>query len=107
MKRIEILGYKWDVDFVAPDDKKLEGNDGICWYNKRLMFIRNDVNKTTKECILRHELVHAILDVQGRHCQRKFDKEEVCEFIAYLNPIITKLVKEVMRNERKPIQKAQ
>ena len=107
MKRIEILGYKWDVDFVAPDDKKLEGNDGICWYNKRLMFIRNDVNKTTKECILRHELVHAILDVQGRHYQRKFGKEEVCEFIAYLNPIITKLVKEVMRNERKPIQKTQ
>lgn len=107
MKIIEILGYKWDIDFVSPDNPNLYPNDGCCWYNKRLMLIRNDVDKTTSECILRHELVHAILDVQGRHYQRKFDKEEVCEFIAYLNPIITKLVKEVKRNERKPIQKAQ
>lgn len=107
MKRIEILGYKWDVDFVAPEDKKLEGNDGVCWYNKRLMLIRNDIDKTMTECILRHELVHAILNVQGRHYQTTFGKEEVCEFVAFLTPTIERLVKEVMRNERKPIQKTQ
>ena len=39
--------------------------------------------------------------------KKKFEKEEVCEFVAFLTPTIERLVKEVMRNERKPIQKAQ
>lgn len=107
MKRIEIFGYKWDVDFVAPENQNLRGNDGCCLFNKRLILIRNDVGKSATECILRHELTHAMLCVQGRHYQRKFDVEEVCELVAFLTPAINSIVKEVKRNERKPIQKAQ
>ena len=30
-----------------------------------------------------HELTHAILNTQGRHYQKRFELEELCEFVAW------------------------
>ena len=96
MKTIKIQNYKWAVDFV-PVDQLPRTTDGITLYNERKILIRNDLDKVTTECILRHELTHAILCIQGRWIQKKFTQEEVCEFVGFQTPTINELVKEVLR----------
>ncbi len=95
MKTIKIQNYKWTVDFV-PVDQLPRATDGITLYNERKILIRNDLDKVTTECILRHELTHAILCIQGRWIQKKFTQEEVCEFVGFQTPTINALVKEVL-----------
>jgi len=91
---IDIYGYKWKVRFV--DVSEMEDKmDGHTFYNERLILIRNDLEEITSECVLRHELTHAILCIQGRWLQEHFTQEEMCEFIGFQTPLLNKLVAKV------------
>ena len=87
--------YPFKVQFV--DYEELNGCDGKTFINGRTIKIRNDLDGIDTELVLRHEVVHAILDTQGRCYQKKFDLEEVCEFIAYKLPEINNVVDTILR----------
>lgn len=86
-----IGGHNWELKFV--DKKEIEGNDGLCKPNDFIILIRKDLKKETASLVFAHEVVHAILDTQGRCYQKRFNIEEVCEFVAWQNDTVHTLVK--------------
>lgn len=86
--------YECKIAFVGKE--QIQGSDGQTRCNDFQILIRNDLSPVTTELILRHEVVHALLDTQGRVYQKKFDLEEVCEFIAWKLPEINQIVEDVM-----------
>lgn len=78
--------YFFTLDFV--DRKDIENCDGKALPNNRLILIADDLDETATILTIRHEIVHSILGIQGRVYQKKFDVEEMCEFIAYKLPEI-------------------
>ena len=68
-----------------------EDYDGITWYRKREIEIRDDLDDEATILLIRHEVIHALLSTQGRTYQKKFDVEELCEFIAYKLPEINQI----------------
>lgn len=98
MKKFLIQNYEWKVDFVELHNMPT-GSDGITLYNERKILIRNDLDRTTTACVLRHELTHAILCVQGRWNQKTFTQEELCEFIGFQAPTISQLVDKITKEK--------
>lgn len=89
---VNINGYNWNVEFVDKDHEKLGGkNDGITIYNDMAIYVRDDLSPVMKKEVVIHELTHATLCVQGRWGQRKFDVEEVCEFMGFCANTIVEL----------------
>lgn len=86
-KDIEIIinGYPFTIKFFK---KNNEYYDGLTRYNERIIEIRDDVDLMATMLLIRHEITHAILCCQGRCYQKKFDVEEVCEFVSYQLPNI-------------------
>ena len=101
MKSIDIYGYKFQVLFVDKDDERIKGNDGLVLYNEFLILVRNDLNKQMTGCVLRHELTHAIMCVQGRWSHTKLSQEDMCEFIGFHAPYICKKVDEIIKESKK------
>jgi len=87
--------YEWKVLIV--DRKEIDGNDGRTLPNELTIKIADDLKGITREITFVHELVHALLDTQGRNYQRKFDLEELCEFIAWKLPEINQCVEQFER----------
>lgn len=94
--RIGLYPFK----IVSVDKEEIQGNDGLCLNNDRIIKIRNDLDDIATELVLRHEIVHAILCTQGRVYQRKFSVEEVCEFISYKLPEIEQICEIIMKGEK-------
>lgn len=80
---LRIGNYTWSVEFIDKDNEEIKGCDGRTLYNDFRIIIRNDLNYIATKLVIRHEVVHALLSTQGRVFQKKYDIEEVCEFIAY------------------------
>lgn len=97
--KVRIGLYPFVVCFVARDE--IDGCDGKTMHNERTIKIRNDLDDIATEIVLRHEIVHAILGTQGRCFQKKFDLEDVCEFVAYKFPEIQQIVECVMKEFEK------
>lgn len=97
MKDFEIrIGlYPFKVMFVPYSE--MDGNDGSTFHNDRVIKIRNDLDYVATKLIATHEVVHAILGTQGRVYQKKFELEEMCEFIAYKLPEINEVVERIMK----------
>lgn len=97
-KDIEIMisGYPFTIKFFK---KNNEYYDGLTRYNERIMEIRDDVDLMATMLLVRHEITHAILCCQGRRYQKKFDVEEVCEFVSYTCEEITKLTNYIMKKK--------
>ena len=90
--------YEWTIEFVDKDDKELGGkNDGLALYNDMKILIRNDLNPIMTKQVLVHELTHAILCLQRRWGQKKFDVEELCEFTSFCAWKILKVAEDVMK----------
>ncbi len=98
IEQVDIYGYKFQVLFIDKDDERIKGNDGLVLYNEFLILIRNDLNKQMMECILRHEITHAIMCVQGRWSHIKLTQEDMCEFIGFNAPFICEKASEIMRS---------
>lgn len=92
--KIRIGLYPFKIMFVPFSE--LDNCDGKTMHNDRIIKIRDDLDEIATELVLRHEIVHAILGTQGRVYQRKFDLEEMCEFIAYKTPEINQIIESVL-----------
>ena len=84
--------YNWTIKIV--DRKEIDGNDGRTIPNSLEILIADDLKGTTRELTFIHEVVHALLNTQGRTYQKKFDVEEMCEFIAWKLPEINQIVEQ-------------
>ena len=84
--------YNWTVKIV--DRKEIDGNDGRTIPNSLEILIADDLKGITRELTFIHEVVHALLNTQGRTYQKKFDVEEMCEFIAWKLPEINQIVEQ-------------
>ena len=79
--KVRICNYTWTVKFV--DIQELPRSEGQTRVNTFEILIRNSLNEETKRLTFIHEVVHALLNTQGRFYQNKFTQEEICEFIAW------------------------
>ena len=69
--------------FSTPEkDKRLEDAEAITDYRMREIVIREDLDDLTTMCMIRHELVHAILFTQGRRFYENYSEELMAEFVA-------------------------
>lgn len=93
---ITIYGYEFQVLFVDKNDERIKGSDGLVLYNEFLILIRNDLNTQMTSCVLRHELTHALMCIQGRWSQTKLSQEDMCEFIGFNAPFICITANEVL-----------
>lgn len=82
--------YEWKV--LIFDRKEIDNCDGRTYPNDFTIKIADDLKETAREITFIHELVHALLDTQGRNYQKKFDLEDMCEFIAWKLPEINQCV---------------
>lgn len=78
--------YEWKVLIV--DREEINGNDGCTIPNSLQIKIAEDLKGELRKITFIHELVHALLDTQGRFYQKKFSVEELCEFVAWKLPEI-------------------
>lgn len=99
-KKIRINGYPYKVCFVDPCTlpKYCLGRTD---FNERKIEISTDQDKVETKISVTHELVHAILGAHGRAYQKKFDLEEMCEFVGYNLDQINKLLKEILSEGEK------
>jgi Zn-dependent peptidase ImmA (M78 family) len=82
--------YTWTIKLV--DRKSIDGMDGRCLPNDFEILIADDLNGQARLLSFIHELVHAIMDTQGRCYTKKLGIEEMCEFIAWKYPEIEECV---------------
>lgn len=94
---INLYNYKFKVEFVNKDDERIKGYDGLVLHNDFLILIRNDLNKTITACVLRHELTHAIMCIQGRCHHEQVSQEDLCEFMGFQAPYICKKTDDIMK----------
>ena len=92
----KIGDYEWEILFVAKE--RIPDCDGQTKPNDFQILIRRDLSNEVTELVLRHEIIHAILDTQGRIYQKKFDLEEVCEFIAWKLPEINDIMNNIIKS---------
>lgn len=76
-----IGNYTWRIKFVSKEE--LNGCDGRTIPNDFNILIRNDLPKLSQKLVFIHEIVHALLDTQGRCYQKSFNVEDMCEFFAF------------------------
>jgi len=96
--KINILGHEWAIEFLDKDSPELggAGADGRTYYNELKIVIRNDLNPQITRSVLTHELTHAVLMCQGRWMQKKFDQEELCEFMGFCGKLIVSAVDAIL-----------
>lgn len=96
---IHIYNKTWTIEFLDKDSPELgrEGADGRTYYNELKIVIRNDLNPQILRSVLTHEITHAVLMCQGRWMQKKFDQEEVCEFMGFCAQEIVEATNEVLK----------
>ena len=95
--------YTWEILFVPKEN--IIGDDGQTKTNDFIILIRDDLPLETTRIAITHEVVHALLSTQGRVYQRKFDVEEVCEFIAWKLPEINDIVDSIMAEVEKRLKR--
>ena len=93
--KFTLYGYEWEIAFVDKDDPILCGSDGKTLYNDTKIVVREDMNPQIVKSTIIHELTHAVLEIQGRVYQRKFDREDVCEFIGFCGETIVSLANSI------------
>ena len=84
--------YDWKVKIV--DRKDIDGCDGRTAPNSLEILIADDIKGITREITFIHEVIHALLNTQGRCYQKKFNVEELCEFISWKLPEINQIVEQ-------------
>lgn len=96
--KAKVNGHNWKIRFV--DQNFLpEGVFGITYFARKMIDIRDDLDKENAELTLTHELTHATLTSQGRTYQKTFTREDICEFVAW-NIETIKAIKDQIMKER-------
>jgi hypothetical protein len=100
-KNIIILGEEWQI--VEED---LKNNDGQCDHSVRKISIDKKLNrepksddlenlKRYKRKVLRHEIIHAIMEECGMSCNDEIVNERFVDWIAIMYPKMQKIFKEL------------
>ena len=96
--KVRIGNYTWTVKFV--DIQELPRSEGQTRVNTFEILIRNSLSENTRRLTFIHEVVHALLNTQGRFYQNKFTQEEICEFVAWRFNEIQDIIETYERNEK-------
>ena len=92
---VVINNIKWDVQFVSADLLPADYL-GYCCSENLTIRVLDTLSKTRRRYTLIHELVHALLQSQGRTYQwEDMNEEDVCELIAWNLDTIYKLVQQI------------
>ena len=85
MIKVSINNHTWAVRRLSPEDMNWAKCQmyGYTWVQHKVIDILDTLEKKDLPLVIKHEVCHALLDTQGRRYQRKFDVEELCEFIAW------------------------
>lgn len=96
---LKINNNTYKIFFVNPDDTRLQMEDGeyhfgITDFNKKEIYIANNLNKDTLRYTLIHELTHAVIDSYG-FLQVEWNDEIVADFMGNYLLTILKLIEEI------------
>ena len=94
MIEVSINNHTWSVRRLKHEDMNW-AMYGYTWTQHKAIDILDTLDKKDLSLVIRHEVCHALLDTQGRRYQRKFDVEELCEFIAWNIDEIKKISDEI------------
>ena len=96
--KVKIGKHIWSVRRLPPEDMDWQKFKmyGYTWDQHRAIDILDTLSEEDLPLVIKHEVVHALLDTQGRRYQKKFDVEEVCEFIAWNIDEINKISNEII-----------
>lgn len=93
--KVKINNSTWSVRRLKPESM----NDfyGYTWIIHRAIDLNDKLTSEELPFVIRHEVCHALLDTQGRRFQKKFDLEDLCEFVAWNNEEITRITNEILK----------
>ena len=80
--KIDIYGHTFTIS-LDDSNRLQDGVFGCTHSDKAEIVIRRGLAMEIADVTITHELVHALLMVQGRWGQKKFTDEEICEFVAW------------------------
>lgn len=63
--RIKILGKPYIVEYVAPLDAKLEGNNALCLPDEQRIYVADGLPLETEQDYIWHEIKHAVEGSMG------------------------------------------
>lgn len=100
---VKINGERWTIKFVSPYHPKLKTPNhsytlGSCDNITQTIYINEYIAPDQIIKVLRHELTHAVFKSYNIRLEPKI-KEEVADFIATYNDIITEKLKEILKEE--------
>ena len=110
-KKVQILGTNYTIYFETEEkEPRLVENWGFCDFVAKEIYIRDDINKETKDSchklekfkskVIRHEILHAFLYESGLR-ENTFksnawaENEEMVDWIAIQFPKLVKIYKEL------------
>lgn len=93
--KVKINNHTWSVRRLKPESM----NDyfGFTWCVHKAIDLNDQLTSEELPNVIRHEVCHALLETQGRRFQKKFDLEELCEFVAWNNEEITRITNEIIK----------
>lgn len=84
--KFNINDIEWEIIELDGLDTRLQNKGeycaGVCVYDKKEIYLLNNIKLSHKRKVLIHELAHAHLYDCLLKNTGKFDEEEVCEFVA-------------------------
>lgn len=98
MKTVDILGTKYEVQFLDEPDEELnsDGINGNCnFYEKRIKVVKDEM----EDEVLAHEIVHAYLHESGIAFGTYFHSEECVNWIALQIEKIMESIEEAKEGE--------
>ena len=91
-------GLTYEIEEVDKESPELLLRElyhfGMTNHKKQKVYLMNDISEQQKICVLRHEIAHVFINVNGMYAQETFTVEQLCEFVAYNAVAINKIVDE-------------
>lgn len=98
-----IYGVNWKVIFTD-DYHDFHTNEtlfGVTVYDTHTIYIRESLCDEAKKRTLIHEITHALMCCQGRVLDTGFDKEQLCEFVAWNADYIVRIANDLFKKYQK------
>jgi len=95
MISIKVGKLTFKIELV--DDFDSIGQFGMCIYKTQTIKLLKTLLKEQLKVTLIHELVHASMYVNGLSENETFNKEQLCEFVAWHGEEIVNLANEIMK----------
>ena len=95
MISIKVGKLTFKVELV--DDFDSVGQFGMCIYKTQTIKLLKTLSKEQLKATLIHELVHATMYVNGLSENETFNKEQLCEFLAWHSEKIIDMANKIMK----------